>query len=54
MQSQGSQAQALTELTRTSPADVIMFSGCRDNQTSSDATVCGKFLRIYWSLDTLI
>lgn len=23
--------------TKTSPADVIMFSGCKDNQTSADA-----------------
>jgi metacaspase-1 len=33
----GSGAQERARRTKTSPADVIQFSGCKDNQTSADA-----------------
>merc|ERR1712183_546812 len=35
------QAQEITAQTRSSQADVIMFSGCKDNQTSADTNVSG-------------
>lgn len=35
------EAQAHAERTRTSEADVILFSGCRDDQTSADAFIDG-------------
>lgn len=35
-------AQAKAEATRTTDADVIMFSGCQDNQTSADASIGGE------------
>jgi hypothetical protein len=33
----GSGATEKARRTKTSPADVIQFSGCKDNQTSADA-----------------
>jgi metacaspase-1 len=33
----GKSAREKAITTKTSPADVIMFSGCKDNQTSADA-----------------
>lgn len=33
----GNKASEKTKKDRTSPADVIMFSGCKDNQTSADS-----------------
>ncbi|KAK9239944.1 caspase domain-containing protein [Lipomyces kononenkoae] len=33
----GSRAAEVTRRTKTSPADVIMFSGCKDSQTSADS-----------------
>ncbi|KAK9329806.1 caspase domain-containing protein [Lipomyces starkeyi] len=33
----GSQAAEVTKRTKTSPADVILFSGCKDSQTSADS-----------------
>ncbi|KDQ59173.1 hypothetical protein JAAARDRAFT_68700 [Jaapia argillacea MUCL 33604] len=40
----GSQKKAenLTRATRTSPADCISFSGCKDSQTSADTVEAGK------------
>lgn len=38
----GKQATELTRKTRTSPAEVIAWSGCKDNQTSADATEGGR------------
>ncbi|KAK7033158.1 caspase domain-containing protein [Favolaschia claudopus] len=35
-------AEEYTRATRTSPADVISFSGCKDSQTSADATEAGQ------------
>ena len=35
------QAQEITAQTRSSQADVVMFSGCKDNQTSADTNVSG-------------
>lgn len=35
-------AEKLTKATRTSPADVISWSGCKDSQTSADATEAGS------------
>lgn len=32
----------VTRETRTSPADVVMFSGCKDSQTSADTSEAGK------------
>jgi hypothetical protein len=37
-----SEAAERTKQTNTSPADVIMWSGCKDSQTSADATEAGK------------
>jgi len=37
-----SDAQAKTRQTKTSPADVIMWSGCKDSQTSADTQEAGK------------
>lgn len=37
-----SDAAEKTKQTRTSPADVIMWSGCKDSQTSADASEAGK------------
>jgi hypothetical protein len=37
-----SSAQKKTIDTRTTEADVISFSGCKDNQTSADATIDGS------------
>ena len=34
-------AQEITAQTRSSQADVVMFSGCKDNQTSADTNVSG-------------
>ncbi len=41
---QASKAQQLTEQTRTAVADVIQFSGCRDEQTSADANINGGYV----------
>jgi len=35
------QAQAITEQTRRSRGDVVMFAGCKDSQTSADTQVAG-------------
>lgn len=35
-------ATNMTRQTRTSPADVIMWSGCKDSQTSADTSEAGK------------
>lgn len=35
-------AMEKTRQTRTSPADVIMWSGCKDSQTSADTSEAGK------------
>jgi hypothetical protein len=35
------QAQIKTEMTKGSAADVVMFSSCRDDQTSADASISG-------------
>lgn len=35
-------ADKISKATRTSPADVISFSGCKDSQTSADATENGQ------------
>lgn len=35
-------AEDLTKRTKSSPADVVMFSGCKDSQTSADAVEAGK------------
>ena len=35
-------AEEYTQMTRSSGADVIMLSGCKDSQTSADATEAGK------------
>jgi metacaspase-1 len=37
-----SEARAKTVSTRTTEADVIMFSGCQDSQTSADACIGGE------------
>jgi hypothetical protein len=34
-------AQAITEQTRSSQGDVVMFAGCKDHQTSADTSVQG-------------
>lgn len=38
----GNEAYQQTKQTKTSPADVIMWSGSRDDQTSQDANVAGQ------------
>ncbi|KAI6245590.1 Metacaspase-1 [Erysiphe necator] len=38
----GENAHAKTKATKTSPADVIMWSGSKDDQTSADATIAAK------------
>jgi hypothetical protein len=38
----GDDAHARTMATKTSPADVIMFSGSKDDQTSADATIASQ------------
>ncbi|WWC85991.1 metacaspase-1 [Kwoniella dendrophila CBS 6074] len=42
MVNQNSDARKRTEQTKTSPADVIMWSGCKDSQTSADTQEAGK------------
>lgn len=37
-----SKADEKTKQTRTSPADVISWSGCKDDQTSADTVEAGK------------
>lgn len=37
-----SEAAERTKQTRTSPADVIMWSGCKDSQTSADTNEAGR------------
>nr|XP_019014601.1 metacaspase-1 [Kwoniella pini CBS 10737]OCF53382.1 metacaspase-1 [Kwoniella pini CBS 10737] len=39
---QNSDARKRTQETKTSPADVIMWSGCKDSQTSADTQEAGK------------
>ncbi|CAD6576962.1 MAG: Ca(2+)-dependent cysteine protease [Tremellales sp. Tagirdzhanova-0007] len=39
---QNSGAEAQTRQTKTSPADVIMWSGCKDSQTSADTSEAGR------------
>lgn len=36
-----SKAEAYSRQTRTSPADVISWSGCKDDQTSADTNEAG-------------
>lgn len=36
-----SKAGEVTKQTRTSPADVVMWSGCKDSQTSADTQEAG-------------
>lgn len=38
----GQGAEEHARATRTSPADVIMLSGCKDSQTSADAQIAGN------------
>lgn len=38
----GNDAYEHTKRTKTSPADVIMWSGCKDEQTSADATIASQ------------
>ncbi|RUS12462.1 peptidase C14, caspase domain-containing protein [Endogone sp. FLAS-F59071] len=38
----GRSATEYTRQNKSSPADVIMFSGCKDSQTSADASVAGN------------
>ncbi|RUS25121.1 hypothetical protein BC938DRAFT_472596 [Jimgerdemannia flammicorona] len=38
----GKSANAMTKQQKSSPADVIMFSGCKDSQTSADANEAGQ------------
>jgi hypothetical protein len=38
----GNDAYETTKRTKTSPADVIMWSGCKDVQTSADATIASQ------------
>lgn len=40
-QSGGSKAEKIAQETRTANADVILFSGCKDSQTSADTNVGG-------------
>lgn len=37
-----SKAEAYARQTRTSPADVISWSGCKDDQTSADTQEAGQ------------
>ncbi|RSH82827.1 Ca(2+)-dependent cysteine protease [Saitozyma podzolica] len=37
-----SQAEQITRQTKTSPADVVMWSGCKDSQTSADTQEAGR------------
>lgn len=39
---EGEQAEQVSKKTRSSEADVISWSGCRDDQTSSDTTENGE------------
>ncbi|GAA97980.1 uncharacterized protein L969DRAFT_84532 [Mixia osmundae IAM 14324] len=38
----GNSAEELTRKTRTAPCDAISWSGCKDSQTSADASVAGN------------
>jgi hypothetical protein len=38
----GQKAEKYARATKTSPADVIMWSGCKDSQTSADTSEAGK------------
>jgi hypothetical protein len=38
----GNEAYKKTIVTRTSPADVVLWSGCKDVQTSADATIASQ------------
>jgi len=49
----GKGAQERARQTKTSPADVIQFSGCKDNQTSADAVEAVSFLiQFLWTMLT--
>ncbi|KAI6377112.1 hypothetical protein MCOR25_002610 [Pyricularia grisea] len=39
----GEEARNITLATKTSPADVIMFSGSKDDQTSADAAIASQY-----------
>jgi hypothetical protein len=41
VQGGGQNAQKMSEQTKSSVADVVMFSGCKDNQTSADTFIGG-------------
>jgi hypothetical protein len=38
----GNKAERISKATRTSPADAIQWSGCKDSQTSADAVEAGS------------
>lgn len=38
----GNKADKIAKATRTSPADAIQWSGCKDSQTSADAVEAGS------------
>lgn len=38
----GNKAEKVARATRTSPADAIQWSGCKDSQTSADAVEAGS------------
>jgi hypothetical protein len=38
----GNKGQEISRRTKTSPADCISFSGCKDDQTSADTSEAGK------------
>ncbi|ODV63031.1 caspase family protein ASCRUDRAFT_79615 [Ascoidea rubescens DSM 1968] len=42
MNGSNDEAHEKTKKTKTSPADVIMLSGCKDDQTSADASIGGE------------
>lgn len=53
-------SNTITKQTRASAADVVSFSGCKDNQTSADAVEGGEatgalswvsFLRLRWRIN---
>jgi hypothetical protein len=54
----GNKADKISKATRTSPADAIQWSGCKDSQTSADAVEAGSatgyvFLRAHMSCESL-
>lgn len=51
----GNQAEQITRQTKFSPADVIMWSGCKDSQTSADAVEAGKNTgAMSWAFETAL